>query len=924
LPILWRGRRLQNAGHLGDEGQPEEACEMSVASGEGNWSGSVDEALRWAQATATLGGGGPITVAELFVGALLAHPDDQGEVRQFLDHFELTARDVLPDDFQQVTVEGLRAAAATVTGQEPPTWDAAVSDVLATAGSLAGGPARLPHLLGALLQRSTALRQALQSGLDRFGYEVQQVTEEYVTQLQQLDLSTSQPAGAQIGDWLREHFPRSHASFATFSNDAVDATSDFVSVGVEADAFAYLIASKALVPPLAIGLFGNWGSGKSFLMAKIRTRVGQLTHLAQAAGAGEVQVWGNVAHIEFNAWQYVESNLWAALLDRIFASLSPRALEKLSEGRRAEAEAKLDVQQRELHTKKEQVSRLRADASEQAARVRDAEQVVRAKEEEAARDRDALIAGKLEDRADAQFMQALTIASPKILGEETADALDEARRLWTVALASPWRRTTFWTRRRIAHVAAAALLVPVLAFVVETVLSSALAGLLAGLAAVAPFAAALLRAGADFAERRRDELADAAAQVDADLAQGVQAAQQALEGATSALAHTRDALATAEQEAADTQAVVAQLTKERDETTAATRLADFVTGRRESRDYRRLLSVVTMVSQDLKDLADLTTEYNAASGHDPEGPPNRIVLYIDDLDRCPPDRVIDVLEAVHLLLSFELFVVVVAVDTRWLTSALHKGLPTLADARDSSGDQPTAVDYLEKIFQIPFWIDPLVEPARQRLLHGLLLRSLQQPQAVPGGRNGHAVSVGEREEEAVRMMLGRYGSWLDPQARQLSITTEELRFIESLATLIGDTPRKVKRFVNVCHLLLSMAPPLSGNDEPLSERMGACLMAAIHEGLPLLAQHIGSRASGPNTAVTTLRDALTDLTGPIEAQGQCLEAWLTRHNATLPAGSPPVESSPLARLTKRGDMIKRLRFEADAQTSVGVERPAPH
>jgi hypothetical protein len=43
---------------------------------------------------------------------------------------------------------------------------------------------------------------------------------------------------------------------------------------------------------------------------------------------------------------------------------------------------------------------------------------------------------------------------------------------------------------------------------------------------------------------------------------------------------------------------------------------------------------------------------------------NRIVLFIDDLDRCDPDRVVKVLEAVYLLLAVKLFVVVVGVDAR--------------------------------------------------------------------------------------------------------------------------------------------------------------------------------------------------------------------------------------------------------------------
>lgn len=34
----------------------------------------------------------------------------------------------------------------------------------------------------------------------------------------------------------------------------------------------------------------------------------------------------------------------------------------------------------------------------------------------------------------------------------------------------------------------------------------------------------------------------------------------------------------------------------------------------------------------------------------------RVVLYIDDLDRCPPDRVVQVLEAVQLLVKTPLFI----------------------------------------------------------------------------------------------------------------------------------------------------------------------------------------------------------------------------------------------------------------------------
>jgi hypothetical protein len=56
----------------------------------------------------------------------------------------------------------------------------------------------------------------------------------------------------------------------------------------------------------------------------------------------------------------------------------------------------------------------------------------------------------------------------------------------------------------------------------------------------------------------------------------------------------------------------------------------------------------------------------ATADHFDDGRPpptlSRIVLYIDDLDRCPEKLVVEVLRAVHLLLAFDLFVCVVAVD----------------------------------------------------------------------------------------------------------------------------------------------------------------------------------------------------------------------------------------------------------------------
>ena len=71
-----------------------------------------------------------------------------------------------------------------------------------------------------------------------------------------------------------------------------------------------------------------------------------------------------------------------------------------------------------------------------------------------------------------------------------------------------------------------------------------------------------------------------------------------------------------------------------------------------------------------------------------------IILYIDDLDRCPPPKVVDVLQAVHLLLTFPLFVVVVAVDVRWVGRSLETHYLNLLRPDDGATSGASARDYL--------------------------------------------------------------------------------------------------------------------------------------------------------------------------------------------------------------------------------------
>ena len=154
-------------------------------------------------------------------------------------------------------------------------------------------------------------------------------------------------------------------------------------------------------------------------------------------------------------------------------------------------------------------------------------------------------------------------------------------------------------------------------------------------------------------------------------------------------------------------------------------LAWFLSERTRSEDYRKYLGLISTIRRDFESLGERLASARPASG-DTFRPVDRIILYIDDLDRCHADKVMDVLQAVHLLLAYPLFVVVVGVNPRWLLHSLGKSYSAFGGDGDHYTSNPdqwrtTPQNYLEKIFQVPFNLRPMNASGYGKLVDGLLM-----------------------------------------------------------------------------------------------------------------------------------------------------------------------------------------------------------
>jgi len=213
-----------------------------------------------------------------------------------------------------------------------------------------------------------------------------------------------------------------------------------------------------------------------------------------------------------------------------------------------------------------------------------------------------------------------------------------------------------------------------------------------------------------------------------------------------------------------------------------------------------------------------------------------------------------VLQAVHLLLAFKLFVVIVGVDARWVSQSLLMRHPALLGAKESSGGLPgfgaRPEDYLEKIFQIPFWLRPMTSQTTVDLIGSLL--DAQESDGAPAPEQvtpDVIVPIANEEKSPETASLTAPANsepsepFIDPEIPPSApdpppIAPHERELMLRVAPLAGRSPRSAKRFVNIYRLIRS-ALPAGEIDEFIDERSGnyrpVLLLLAIVVGVPNVA-----------------------------------------------------------------------------------------
>lgn len=169
-----------------------------------------------------------------------------------------------------------------------------------------------------------------------------------------------------------------------------------------------------------------------------------------------------------------------------------------------------------------------------------------------------------------------------------------------------------------------------------------------------------------------------------------------------------------------------------------------------------------------------------------------VVVFIDDLDRCLPETVVDTFEAIRLFLNTPKTAYVLALNQNVVESAIDSRYPELKKP-DGAG---IGRDYLEKMLQLKIAIPPLAEPEAETYVN-LLFADLHLSTSAFEKILQRSSEIRREKGLAVAFNIGIAGNVLDDIPPALAA---DLKWAADISPVLGASlrgnPRQLKRFLN--------------------------------------------------------------------------------------------------------------------------------
>ena len=273
----------------------------------------------------------------------------------------------------------------------------------------------------------------------------------------------------------------------------------------------------------------------------------------------------------------------------------------------------------------------------------------------------------------------------------------------------------------------------------------------------------------------------------------------------------------------------------------------------------------------------------------------RLVVVVDDLDRCLPETAIETLEAIRLFLFVPGAAFVIAADEAMIEYAVNRHFP---DLPLSNGPSSYARNYLEKLIQVPFRLPPLGY-VETRTFITLLIASMVLPKDDPNFIKliGLTREVLRRpwggdnfNRERIKEVLGEIPDGIE----------NALQIADQIAPLLADgsrgNPRQIKRFLNTMTLRLAIAEQRGIQDDIKMSVLAKLMLAERFETNLFSRIEREATESGKSSLVQYLEDLVWVKT---EAESEASQKKIKKLN------SKKTEITPLDEDLKNKEWVRQ-------------------
>jgi len=174
-----------------------------------------------------------------------------------------------------------------------------------------------------------------------------------------------------------------------------------------------------------------------------------------------------------------------------------------------------------------------------------------------------------------------------------------------------------------------------------------------------------------------------------------------------------------------------------------------------------------------------------------------VIVYIDDLDRCSGERMIDCIEAIKLFLNVDHTAFVLGADERMVELAIKEHYPV--QDRNKSVIYSPFSDYLEKLIQIPYRLPKLSFGEQATYIMFLLLKS-----KYPNFFDEVLAKYYEFKDKEPFKIYTYKQFKQDLNGRSIPDVEQLLEIVPMMNRFLNGTPRQLKRFLNTFDLRLRM------------------------------------------------------------------------------------------------------------------------